>query len=86
MSLLGLFKWPHRGRLKAVTYTFRLSVLAGGEPITPLHRRTYPFTVVVDKRMSPERIQKAVALRAAEFAADMAVIMEKEILAAIEEK
>lgn len=83
MSLLGLFKWPYRGRLKAVTYTFRLSVLAG-EATTPIERRTYPFTLVVEKGMSPERVQKAVALRATEMAADMAVIMEREILAAIE--
>jgi hypothetical protein len=81
-NLLGLFKWPLRSKLRVVTYTFRLSAIAG-EVETPLERRTYPFTVVVDKTMPARKIESAVVIRAGEMGADMAAIMEREILAAL---
>lgn len=80
-----LFRWPMRGRIKAVTFTFRL-VPVQGEMDVPMERRTYPFTVVVEKGQKPERIQLAVALKASEIGADMAGLMERAVLDAINEE
>lgn len=82
---MRLFRWPLRqSRLKAATYTFRLAIIAGEEPTTTLARRTYPFTLVVEKGMDPDRVRRAVQAEAARLAADMAVVMEQEVLAGLE--
>jgi len=82
---MRLFRWPLRSsRLKPVTYTFRLSIIAGQEPTTSLARRTYPFTLLVEKGMDPDRVRRAVQAEAARLAADMAEVMEHEVLAGLD--
>ncbi len=79
---MKLFRWPNRDRVKGVSYTFRLSVIAG-EVETPIERRTYPFTIITEKGQDPRRIESAVVIRAGEIGADMAGIIEREILTAL---
>lgn len=82
---MNLFRWPHHRRIKTVTFTFRLVPVAG-EMDVPMARRTYPFTVIVEKGQKPECIQLAVALKASEIGADMAGLIERSVLDAIEEE
>lgn len=83
--MMGLFRWPNRSRIKGVTYTFRLAAIQG-EVVTPLERRTYPLTVIVQKGQTPERIRAAIQLRAQQIGHDMAKIIAAEVLAAVDEE
>lgn len=80
---MKLIKWPLRGRVRAVTYTFRLAVLQG-EATTSLESRTYPFTVVLERAMDPVRVRQAIALEAGAIASRVAESITTELLNAIE--
>jgi hypothetical protein len=78
----SLWRWPLRNP-KLVTYSFRLVLVSGEATTTPL-QRTYPFEVAFETRMMPEeRLRKAVQMRARQIAADMAVLIETEVMAGI---
>jgi hypothetical protein len=78
-----LFQWPLRGRVRVVTYTFRLAVVEG-EATTPLDSRTYPFTIVLGREMDAERVRQAVTLEASAIAAKVTESVVTELLNAIE--